>query len=376
MHDKTLEPYRHRHDFADDQVTEGERRTWIVIVLTALTMVIEIAAGVVFGSMALLADGVHMASHAAALGIAAFAYVYARRRAGDARFSFGTGKVNALAGFASAILLAGFAVLMAFESLKRLADPVPIVFDAAIGVAVLGLIVNAVSAVILGHGHSHTPGHAHGPGHGHDHHHPGHDHPTPHHGHTHDPEDSVDHNLRGAYLHVLADAVTSLTAIIALLAGKYMGWGFMDPVMGLVGSALIARWSWGLLQQTASVLLDRQAPEMLQASIRESIESDADNRVADLHVWSIGPGMRAAIVSLVTRHPRPPAHYKALLPVPLHHITVEVQPCTTDPGAPRLDVSTREKSTPEKSRDTRVGQEASFGNPRPPLRDLVAPHDG
>mgnify|MGYP005851822403 CR=1 FL=1 len=220
----------HDHIFGQDQRRAGESRTLIVIALTAVTMVVEIVAGWLFGSMALLADGLHMGSHAVALTISAAAYIYARKRAGDPRFSFGTGKVNALGGFTGAILLAGFALLMAGESIHRFIEPVPIRFNSAILVAVVGLVVNGLSVFILGdrgHGHNHHQD----DGHHHDHHH--------------------DHNLRSAYLHVLADALTSVLAIAALLAGKYLGWNWMDPAMGIVGAILVARWSLGLIRQTS-----------------------------------------------------------------------------------------------------------------------------
>jgi len=315
-------------------------------------MVVEIAAGVVYGSMALLADGLHMGSHALALGISVAAYVYARRRAGDPRFSFGTGKVNALGGFTGAILLLGFAVLMAWESVGRLVSPVPIVFDQAIAVAVVGLLVNGISVALLGvhgdHGHDHSHDHAHptpsaptppvepigagGEGHDHDHSHEhAHDHA---HEDAHDPAPEgpqpaaaggEDHNLRSAYLHVLADALTSFFAIFALLGGKVFGLTWLDPVMGIAGSILVASWSWGLLRQTSSVLLDHQAPEAIRARVRAALEVGGD-RLADLHVWSIGPGIWAAEVSLVTVEPRSPEEYKARIPagLGLEHVTLEV----------------------------------------------------
>ena len=225
---------RNDHMFGQERRTEGERRTIIVIAITSVMMVIEIAAGIAYGSMALLADGLHMGSHTAALGLAVFAYVYARRHADDERFSFGTGKVNALAGFTGAVVLAGFAVVMAIESIERFLNPVTIIFNHAIVVAIVGLVVNGFSMVVLG-GH-HSDGRR-----------------------THE-HDHEDHNLRSAYLHVLADALTSLLAIFALLAGKYAGATWLDPAMGVVGAALVFRWSWSLLKQSARVLLDRQAP--------------------------------------------------------------------------------------------------------------------
>jgi cation diffusion facilitator family transporter len=293
----------HDHTFGQQHRKPGERRTQIVIVLTAVTMVVEIAVGILTGSMALLADGLHMCSHTVALGLATFAYVYARRHAHDDRFAFGTGKVNALAGFAGAILLLGFAILMAFESTRRFIEPVPIVFDTAIAVAVIGLLVNGLSVVILGHQHDSREERTHQHGHAHD-----------------------DHNLRSAYLHVLADALTSLLAIVALLSGKYLGVVWLDPAMGVVGALLVANWSRGLLRQTSHVLLDRQGPERIRNAIFVAMENDPDVKVADLHLWSIGPGIWAAEVSLITSAPQPVAHYKSLIPpeMGLQHVTLEV----------------------------------------------------
>lgn len=286
----------------------GETRTRWVVAMTAATMVVEIAAGVVYGSMALLADGLHMASHAAALGLSAFAYAYARRHAHDARFSFGTGKVNSLAGFASAVVLALFAVMMGIESVGRFFSPVPIAYNQAIAVAVLGLIVNGVSVFILREDHDHD--HLHGMGDD---------------GHHHD------HNLRAAHLHVLADALTSILAIAALLAAKYLGVNWMDPVMGIVGGALVARWSWGLMRTTSQVLLDRQAPKNILDEIR-SVLAASSLELVDLHVWEIGPGYRAAIIGVETEAEIDAEEIKRLVPERLRiaHLTVEVQP----PGGP------------------------------------------
>jgi len=303
MHEHSQQPWRHTHDFGQDRKRPGEGRTVLVAGLTAAMMVVEIAAGLAFGSMALLADGLHMGSHAVALGIAVFAYVYARRHAHDTRFSFGTGKVNALGGFTGAVLLALFAIMMAWESVERLLYPVAIAFNQAILVAVAGLLVNGLSVLILGH-----------EGHAHEHH----DHDHDHHHH--------DHNLRSAYLHVLADALTSLFAIAALLTGKYLGWTWMDPIMGVVGAILVAVWSRGLLLATSRVLLDLQAPEDVREAIRESLEREDNTRVTDLHVWAIGPNLPAAAIAVVTPAPQPAAHYRALLPDGLNlvHVTIEV----------------------------------------------------
>ena len=338
MQEDTLARWRHDHSFGQDLRRPGETRTRVVIAITATMMVVEIAAGVLFGSMALLADGLHMASHAVALGINAYAYAYARRHAHDAAYSFGTGKVNTLGGFTGAVLLAAFALLMASESVQRLVVPVAIAFDQAIGVAVLGLVVNGASMLILRHEHGHTHGgahsHEHAQRHAHDHDH-GDDHV---HGHDHDrgAEDlrepalragaGHDHNLISAYLHVLADALTSLLAIVALLAAKYFGLTWMDPFMGLVGAVLVARWSLALLKATSGVLLDRSAAPETCASIREAIERVDGNRVVDLHVWCIGLNLYSAALTVVTPVPRSPEHYKSLLPEGLDivHATVEV----------------------------------------------------
>ena len=295
----------HSHSFGQDHKRPGESRTLIVIVVTAVMMVVEIITGMLFGSMALLADGLHMASHAAALSINAFAYIYARRHAHDKCFSFGTGKVNALGGFSGAVLLAVFAVMMAVESVVRLVNPVAIAFNQAIYVAIIGLVVNGLSMLILGH----KDGSHHGNDHGHDHDHHHHD-----------------HNLRSAYLHVLADALTSFLAIFALLTAKYVGLIWMDPLMGIVGAIMVSRWSIGLLISTSHVLLDRQASVDIQQKVVDGIEKNGDNRVADLHLWTVGPDIYAAIVSVVTEIPKPPEYYKQLIPSDFKfvHVTVEV----------------------------------------------------
>jgi cation diffusion facilitator family transporter len=278
-----------------------------------------------FGSMALLADGLHMASHAVALGINAYAYAYARRHAHDASYSFGTGKVNTLGGFTGAVLLAAFAVLMASESVQRLVSPIPIAFNQAIWVAILGLVVNGVSMLILGHHHEHDhDDHGYDDQHDDDHHDHDHDHDHEH-GREH-ARGAHDHNLASAYLHVLADALTSLLAIVALLAAKYFGLAWMDPFMGLVGAVLVARWSLGLLKTTTAVLLDRSATEEARTAVKDAIERVDGNRVVDLHVWCIGLNLYSAALTVVTPRPRSPEAYKALLPANLHivHATVEV----------------------------------------------------
>jgi cation diffusion facilitator family transporter len=266
-----LEELASDHNFLGAAHDRNARRTLWVVALTAVMMVAEIAAGWITGSMALLADGFHMATHAGALGVAAGAYWFAKRHAANPRFTFGTGKVGDLAGFASALILGVFAVGIAAESASRLISPVRVDFGDAIVVAVLGLMVNLVSAVMLGHGH----------GHEHDHHEHGHHH---------------DHNLRAAYLHVLADALTSVLAIVALVCGRYLGWVWLDPAIGIVGSLVIARWAWTLMRQTAAVLLDTTDRQLLER-IKDAVEGEGDAIVTDLHVWRIGPGARAAIVS-------------------------------------------------------------------------------
>lgn len=316
MSTRQTQTREHSHAFGQDVKRPGEARTVIVIVITATMMVVEIFAGLIYGSMALLADGLHMASHAVALSINAFAYVYARRHAHDERFSFGTGKVNTLGGYTGAVLLAGFALAMAVESIGRLVSPVEIAFNQAIFVAVLGLIVNGASVLILGH--HHHPEDAHDletdleeHAHYHEHHHHHHD-----------------HNLISAYLHVLADALTSLLAIFALLAAKYFGFIWADPLMGIVGAILVARWSLGLLHSTGVVLLDRQGPDDLREMVQRRIENEGGTRIVDLHLWAIGPKMYSAIVSIVADKPHEPDHYKELIPANsgIVHISIEVHP--------------------------------------------------
>jgi cation diffusion facilitator family transporter len=307
MRDDILARWRHSHSFGQDQKRLGESRTFVVIALTASMMVVEIGAGIGFGSMALLADGLHMGSHAVALSINAFAYIYARRHAHNARFSFGTGKVNTLGGYTGAILLALFAALMVWESLIRLLNPVEIAFNQAIFVASLGLVVNGASVFILGENHDH-----------------GHDHDDHHHHH--------DHNLRSAYLHVLADALTSLLAIFALLIGKYYGAVWMDPVMGIVGAILVSRWSFGLLKSTGAILLDEQGSEDMTKRIHDAIEFNGDHRIVDLHLWIVGPGIYASVLSIVSRSPAEPSYFKSLLPdsLPIQHLSIEVHPYDED----------------------------------------------
>jgi cation diffusion facilitator family transporter len=299
-----LEELAHGHDFLGAAHDRNARRTLWVVLLTAIMMVVEIVAGWLTGSMALLADGFHMATHAGALGVAALAYRFARRHVGNPRFSFGTGKVGDLAGFASALVLGIVALGIAAESGLRLVRPVQVDFADAILVASIGLGVNLASAVLLWHGQS---GAAHA-------HHRRHDHA---HGHHHD------HNLRAAYFHVLADALTSVLAIIALLAGRYLGWVWLDPVIGIVGALVIARWSVTLLRETAAVLLD-MANERLVGEIRDAIESPGDLRILDLHVWRVGPGAHALILSIEGEVSQKDVRQRLAGLSGLSHVTVEL----------------------------------------------------
>ncbi|MCL7488331.1 MAG: CDF family Co(II)/Ni(II) efflux transporter DmeF [Desulfobulbaceae bacterium] len=307
MHTHTLSNWQHRHDFAVIH-EHGERRTLQVLVLTAVTMVIEIIAGTIYGSMALLADGWHMGTHVAAFMITIFAYRYARRHADDPAFAFGTGKVSVLGGFASAIALAIVALMMGIESIQRIIMPQEIHFNQAIGVAVLGLVVNILSAFLLQGRHDHSHSHDHR----HDHH---------------------DHNLRAAYMHVLADALTSLLAITALTAGKFLGWNWLDPFMGIVGAVVITRWAYSLLTDTSPILLDGSIDQVYRQNIKKALEKDMDNRVADMHVWKVGPADFAAIISIVTHYPQQVEHYRSLLQdfSALSHLTIEINRCGTEP---------------------------------------------
>ena len=334
MHSESLHRWQYRHHYLPADQRTAERRTLLVVTLTLATMVVELVTGYLTGSMALIADGWHMGSHAAALGITAFAYAYARRHAGDDRFSFGTGKVGSLAGYTSAVALALIAILMALQSLQRLWEPVAISFDEALWVACIGLLVNVACALLLmprddGHSHHHTHAHDHGGDHKHEHAHADQAHASAHAAHA--GSHGHDHNLRAAYLHVIADALTSVLAIVALTGGKVYGWVWLDPVMGLVGAALILHWSRGLMRDTSKVLLDAENHRATCTGIRRLIESGSDDRIADLHVWRIGPQSRACIVSLVTHHPQPVQHYKEKLQdlAGLDHITVEVNVCPT-----------------------------------------------
>jgi cation diffusion facilitator family transporter len=281
-----------------------------VVALTAVTMVVEIVGGAIFGSMALVADGWHMSTHAAALAIAGFAYHFARKHAHDPRFTFGTGKLGELAGFASAVILALVALFIGYESVQRLVAPVAISFNEAIAIATLGLVVNVISAFLLREDH--------------DHHERGHAYHGPHH-HRHGHHDT---NLRAAYLHVLADALTSVMAIAALLAARYYGWAWIDPAVGIIGALVIASWSIGLIRSSGGTLLDMVHDPELAAQIKEKLQVNGD-RVSDLHIWRVGPGHAAVVASIVTDEPRDPSFYKTRLNgLPqLSHVTVEVHTC-------------------------------------------------
>jgi cation diffusion facilitator family transporter len=297
------------HVFLGHGHDRSEARAKLAALVTAVFMVVEITAGFAYHSMALLADGIHMATHVGALGLAAGAYWLARRHAGNARFSFGSGKFGDLAAFTSAIILGITAVAVAVESVSRLIDPAKIAYGDALLIAVIGLIVNLVSAFILKDDHSHT--------HGHDHH--GHDHS---HGH--------DNNMRAAYLHVLADAATSVLAILALACGYYFGLSFLDPVAALIGALVIGSWSYGLIRDSAMVLLDADADPKLSGDIKGTIERDLGARIADLHLWRLGPGHRGLIVSLVSPGPTTAEQIKTLLRQrypDLSHVTIEVAVC-------------------------------------------------
>jgi cation diffusion facilitator family transporter len=315
IHD--LSGFQHNHAF-DPGNRAGERRTWVVVALTAATMVAEIAAGILTGSMALLADGWHMATHVVALTIAGVAYLLARRWARDERFAFGTWKIEVLGAFSSALLLGVVAAAMIWESAWRLVRPEAIQFGAALVVAGIGLAVNIVSALVLQHGPGHDAHH-----HDHDHGHE-HAHEHGHHGHAHH-----DLNLKSAYVHVLTDALTSVLAIVALAAGWLGGWTWLDPAMGIVGALVIAWWARGLIAESARVLLDREMDSPLVGQIRTAIQSDGDAEICDLHVWRVGRESYAAVVTVVAERPLTPAAYRdriAGLPA-LVHVSVEVNRC-------------------------------------------------
>jgi cation diffusion facilitator family transporter len=305
MHADSMEGWTHGHVFLGADHARNERRTRIVIALCCTMMVAEIVGGILFRSMALVADGLHMSTHAAALLIATAAYAFARRRANDRRFTFGTGKFGDLAGFTSAIVLAMIALLIAWESMARLIHPVPIAFNEAIPIAMLGLGVNLLSAWLLSDKHEY------------DHHDRGHDH-----------RHGRDLNLRAAYVHVLADAAVSLLAVVGLLTAREFGWLWIDAAMGIIGAAVIANWAFALVRAAGAVLLDFRPNAALVGSVRECLEQGSD-RIADLHLWRVGPGHNAVVATIVSHEPQPPSFYKrrlANLPG-LSHVTIEVERC-------------------------------------------------
>ena len=321
MHTTHLSDWTHDHVF-DEGSHAAERSTYAVMWITAIVMVVEVAAGWWFNSMALLADGWHMSSHALAIGLTAFAYAKARRYARDPRFAFGTWKIEVLAGFASAIFLLVIAALMVIGSIERLLSPQEIHYQEAMVVAGFGLAVNVVCAFLLGHSHDHDHG-------AHHHGHASHDHA---HGHHHDL------NLKSAYIHVMADAATSVFAIAALAGGWLYGWSWLDPVMGIAGAVLVAVWAKNLIVETGKVLLDREMDDPVVDEIREAVESDAgtgDTKITDLHVWRVGKGMYSCALTVVT-------HDAALTPVlvrerlSIHeevvHATIEIHQCTDRGG--------------------------------------------
>jgi cation diffusion facilitator family transporter len=311
MHTHSIEPWQHGHVFLGARHDRHERRTWFVVALTAAMMVAEIVGGTLFGSMAVVADGWHMSTHAGALTIAALAYRFARRHAHDPRFTFGTGKMGELAAFCSAVILALIAAAIGYEALTRLYAPVTIHFREAIPLAAVGLLVNLASAWLLFDGGHHHHGHAqddHDHGHHHAHHH--------------------DSNIRAAYVHVLADALTSVLAIVALSCGLLFGWVWLDPLIALVGVAVILSWSFGLIRTSGTVLLDMVPDRHLAGHIRKHLEIDGD-RVSDLHLWRLGPGHVGLIAAVVSDRPQAPSAYKHRLDgiVGLSHMTIEVHRC-------------------------------------------------
>ena len=335
MHSHSLSHWAHEHSFLGARHDERERRTWSVVALTAAMMILEIVGGTVFGSIALIADGWHMGTHVLALAIAGLAYLFARRHVSDPRFSLGTGKFGELAAFGSAIILAVIALGIGYESVLRLLHPVAIHFREAVPIAALGLCVNLASAWLLRESHDHAHGHA-----GHFDHHPAHhDRDVHHDDHAHDLDAHGDHahghaahhrdtNYRAAYVHVLADALTSVLAIAGLSLAWAFGLNFMDPLVGLVGMLVILSWSFGLVRSAGGVLLDTVPDPALAQRIRERIEVGGD-RLADLHLWQVGPGHAAVIMSVVSDAPQAPSAYKHRLEdlAGLSHVTVEVNQC-------------------------------------------------
>jgi cation diffusion facilitator family transporter len=334
MTQPTFQISSHGHVFLGDDHERAERRTWAVIVLCTVMMIAEIIGGALFGSLALIADGLHMSTHAGALLLAALAYTFARRYAADPAFTFGTGKFGDLAGYSSAIVLAMIALLIGYEAVSRFLNPIPIAFDEAIPIAVLGLAVNIASAWLLAGGHHHGRGHDRGHGHSHGHAHD-HDHP---HDDDHDHDDAEDpaherhhrdNNMRAAIIHVAADAAVSVLVIVGLLLARQFGWVWMDPLAGFIGALVIASWSIGLIRDTGAILLDRMPDRAMAEKVKRTIESEGD-QVTDLHLWRLGPGHLGAIVSIATSAAHEPAHYRERLAdfPDLSHVTVEVQHIT------------------------------------------------
>lgn len=310
----------HSHVFLGDDHERAERRTWAVIILCTAMMIAEIVGGALFGSLALIADGLHMSTHAGALLLAALAYTFARKYAADPNFTFGTGKFGDLAGYSSAIVLAMIALLIGYEAVLRFLNPVPIAFNQAIPIAALGLLVNIASAWLLAGGPHHGHGHSHGHSHDHGHEHEDHDHDHAHERHH------RDNNMRAAVIHVAADAAVSVLVIVGLLLARAFGWLWMDPLAGFIGALVIASWSIGLLRDTGAILLDRMPDPGMAEKVRATIENEGD-RVTDLHLWRLGPGHLGAVVSIATSAQREPAHYRQRLAhfPDLSHVTVEVQ---------------------------------------------------
>jgi cation diffusion facilitator family transporter len=330
MHSHSIDDYRHDHVFLGTSHERNERKVWLVIAICAAMMVPEIAGGLWVGSVALIADGLHMSTHAGALLIAALAYTYSRRYVGHARLAFGTGKLGDLAAFTSAIVLAMIALLIGYESLERLFHPVAIAFNEAIPIAIVGLGVNLLSAFLLRDDHDHHHGHHHD-AHETDHHNHAHEHSHERvSGHSHGTAYHRDHNLRAAFIHVLADAAVSVLVIIGLVAGRQFGWLWMDPLMGLVATIVIINWSWSLVRTAGAVLLDASPDPDLSAKIAARLERDGD-RISDLHLWRLGPGHLGGIISLVSEHPESPSSYKKRLSdLPgLSHLTIEVERCSS-----------------------------------------------
>lgn len=325
MHTKDLSNYQHQHIFSNPDLY-AEKMTTRVVVLTFSMMIVEIIAGYAYHSMALLADGWHMSTHAVALGVSLFVFIIARRQAHNRKFTFGTWKIEVLGGFTSGLLLGIVGLAMGYISVERMTNPVQIQYDQALIITIVGLVVNLLSAFMLKeNNHSHSHDH-----HSHDHHHH-HDNAK---AHSHDDTRQVKNvnlNLKAAYLHVIADAMTSVLAIIALLGAKYMNWIWLDPLMGIAGALLILKWTYSLLKETGCILIDRESDGALPEKIRQTIEADKETKICDLHLWKVGMNKYACMISLVTAHPEPITFYKHKLEIidEIAHLTVEVNTCPT-----------------------------------------------